>query len=31
MELLKVMVPLTGMVEVLTELQFDRFVETCST
>jgi hypothetical protein len=31
MALLKVMLPLTGMVEVLTELQFNRFVETCST
>src|ERR1035441_8042773 len=29
MALLKVMLPLTGMVEVLTELQFTRFVETC--
>jgi hypothetical protein len=31
MALLKVMVPLTGMVDVLTGLQFNRFVETCST
>jgi putative component of membrane protein insertase Oxa1/YidC/SpoIIIJ protein YidD len=31
MALLKVMVPLTGMLEVLTGPQFNRFVETCST
>ena len=31
MALLKVMDPLTGMVEVLTGLQFNKLVETCST
>jgi hypothetical protein len=31
MELLNAMDPATGMVEVLTELQFNRFVDTCST
>ena len=31
MGLVKVMVPLTGILDVLTGLQFNRLVETCST
>jgi hypothetical protein len=31
MALRKLIIPRTGMVDVLTELQFNRFVETCST